>query len=225
MRRPPPRSLIVFDLDGTLIDSVPDLARAVGAFLGRHGFPGVAEGEMRGMMGDGAAELLGRCLAARQIALPQGRIAALAEEFLDLYDAWPHRNTRLYAGVAEHLPRLAAAGYTLAVCTNKRAALARAILDELGVGRHVSALAGAGSTPKLKPDPAPLRLILENLAKTPRDCVVVGDSANDIRMARAVGASSIGCRYGYLKHPGELDGADAVIDRFDALPQALDSLR
>ena len=224
MRRSPPRSLIVFDLDGTLIDSVPDLALAVGAFLRRHSFPGVAESEMRGMMGDGAVELLGRCFAARQIALPQGRIVALADEFLDVYDAWPHRLTRLYAGVAEHLPRLAASGYTLAVCTNTRAGLARAILDDLGVGRHVSELAGAGSTPKLKPDPAPLRLIFENLGKTPGDCVVVGDSANDVSLARAVGALSIGCRYGYLKHPGELDGADAVIDRFDLLPLALESL-
>lgn len=224
MRRPLPRSLIVFDLDGTLIDSVPDLTAAVNEFLGRHGYPGVVEGELRRMMGDGAAELLARSLAARQIAMPQGRVLELADDFLCFYDTYPHERTRLYPSVAECLQQLETRGYSLAVCTNKRTALAHSVLDQLGIRRYMATLAGADSTPWLKPHPAPLQLILDTLNRTASDCVVVGDSSNDIRIAQAVGAASIGCRYGYLKHPSELDDANAVIDHFEDLTQTIERL-
>jgi phosphoglycolate phosphatase len=185
--------LVVFDLDGTLVDSSRDLATATNAALAAvaPGVPPLSLAVVRSFVGEGAGVLIARSLA-------QAGIRKTAEEvlptFLDRYRRCLLDTTRLYPGVLETLDRLA--GRTLAVLTNKPGDMSRAILAGLGVAGRFARIYGGGDFPGRKPDPAGLLLLLDELGVGPEEAVLVGDSAVDVRTGRAAGVPTVGVTYG-----------------------------
>ena len=185
-------SAIMFDLDGTLIDSRADLATGVNLTRRDLGLPPLEAALIAGYVGEGVRTLLTR-------ALPEcpGRL----EEALELN----HRHycehlldeTRLYPGVAPALAHLRDAGFRLAVVTNKPRPFTDLILEGLGVAPLLSAVVGGGDCPRLKPDPAPLRLALEQSQTTPEGSWMVGDHFTDLEAGRRAGLHTCFCRYGF----------------------------
>jgi phosphoglycolate phosphatase len=215
-------SALLFDLDGTLVDSVPDLAAAVNALLAEHGRPPLDQAAVAGMVGDGTGKLVERALAATGgVDMP---LSAAVERFLALYEADPVELTRPYPEVPAVLERLGREGYRLALCTNKPERVTHAVLKGLGLDRFFPLTLGGDSLPLRKPDPAPLLFALERLGVGPAAAAMVGDHKNDVLAARAAGMPAIFARYGYgLDSLGELR-PEAVIDRFADLPAVLRAL-
>jgi len=208
--------VIVFDLDGTLIDSAPDLHAAAEQMLRNLGRPAVTLGQVTSFIGNGVPKLVERCLAATGgVPAPELQAKALAL-FRRFYDAAPVALTRPYPGVPEMLDRFAAAGFRLGVCTNKPRGPAEAILAALAIGRYVGAVVGGDTLTVIKPDPAPLRLCFERLEAGVAK-FYVGDSETDAATARAAGVPFLLFSGGYRKSPAEAMGAALVFDRFDEL--------
>jgi phosphoglycolate phosphatase len=210
---------ILFDLDGTLVDSVPDLAAAVNGLLAELGRPALGLAQVTGMVGDGTTALVERALAASGAA--DTPLPAALDRFLALYEADPTRLTRPYAGVPAVLDQLAAAGWRLGVCTNKPERATRAVLAGLDLERFFTAVLGGDSGPTRKPDPGPLRAALGRLGSAPARAAMIGDHRNDVIAAHAAGMRVVFARYGYGAATLEGLTADAVIDHFAELPQAL----
>jgi phosphoglycolate phosphatase len=210
---------VLFDLDGTLVDSLGDLAAAVNALLAELGRTPLGAAAIAGMIGDGVAALVERALAASGGPAAVGT-APLAR-FVALYEADPTRLTRPYPGVAPVLASLAGAGVPMAVCTNKPEEVTHKVLDGLDLGRFFAVVLGGDSLPVKKPDPRFLSAALDRLGAAPDDAVMVGDHRNDVLAARAAGITAIFARYGYgAASLGDLH-PDAVIERFAELPGAL----
>ena len=183
----------VFDLDGTLVDSAPDIHAALDRLMARRHLPGFARAEVVGMIGDGVRVLLERAHAARGIALDE----ASFEHFMADYEANAAVLTQPFAGIPELLGALSDAGWRLAVCTNKPEAAARVLLSGLGLDRHFSALGGGDSFPMRKPDPGHLRATLAAAGAAPEQAVMIGDHANDMLAARGAGVRAIFAGWGY----------------------------
>jgi len=192
MPDPAPRCA-VFDLDGTLVDSAPDIHAALDRLMARRRLPGFARAEVVGMIGDGVRVLLERACAARSIALDQAGF----DHFMADYEANAAVLTRPFAGIPELLGALGDAGWRLAVCTNKPEAAARVLLSGLGLDRHFSALGGGDSFPMRKPDPGHLRATLAAAGAAPEQAVMIGDHANDMLAARGAGVRAIFAGWGY----------------------------
>jgi phosphoglycolate phosphatase len=210
-----PRRLIVFDLDGTLVDSARDLAAAVNDMLARLA-PGTAPlslQEVRGFIGEGARLLVSRSLAHR--GLTRSPDDAL-ELFLDCYRARMLETTRPYPGVLEALDALS--GHALAILTNKPGDLTRAIVDGLGLTPRFARIYGSGDVPR-KPDPAGLRRLMADTHTTAADTVMIGDSAVDVKAARAAGVRAIGVTYGFAPDSLHAHPPDALVDDLRALPR------
>ena len=184
---------LLFDLDGTLVDSVADLSAALNHLMQSRALPRFSESETATMVGDGAAVLIERAFAARShtpdpAALP---------EFLADYGANFAVQTRLYPGVAATLHKLVADGWRLAVCTNKPEAPARSLLAALGVAQMFAAIGGGDSFPVRKPDPAHLLATLAAAGGCRQRAVMAGDHANDVAAARGAGIPCIFAMWGY----------------------------
>jgi phosphoglycolate phosphatase len=214
-------AVVVLDLDGTLIDSAADLRTAVNAVLANAGrapldLPAVAR-----MIGDGPAKLVERAFAATGAPAPPEALPALTEALLAVYlDAGAAHATRPFPGVPETLERLAAAGCRLAVCTNKSQGATEEVLRRLGLDRLFGAIVG-GDRPARKPDPAHVLAALALLDASPAEAVMVGDSLNDVRAGRAAGLPVVAVSWGYGPVPAAELGADALIDRFADVPEAV----
>lgn len=183
----------VFDLDGTLVDSAPDIHAALDRLMARRHLPGFARAEVVGMIGDGVRVLLERAHAARGITLDE----ASFDHFMVDYEANAAVLTQPFAGIPELLGALSDAGWRLAVCTNKPEAAARVLLSGLGLDRHFSALGGGDSFPMRKPDPGHLRATLMAAGAAPERAVMIGDHANDMLAARGAGIRAIFAGWGY----------------------------
>jgi len=205
--------LIIFDLDGTLTDSLADLTDAVNQMLLRFGRSRLTQQEVRKLVGEGARRLVEK-------ALP-GAAAAEIEEALGIFLAYNEQHiadrTVLYPGVRETLPLLVRAGRSLAVVSNKNEALCRKLLDTLGIGHHFAAVLGADSLPERKPSPLPLLHLMERFGAGPGETAIIGDSRNDILAGQGAGIIVVGCRYGYGEE-AELTAADFRIAAFAELP-------
>lgn len=215
----PPQALL-FDLDGTLVDSVPDLARCVNAALQAIGRPPVSEAQVRGWVGNGAARLLHRALTGcRDGEAPAAQHAAAMAVFDAHYGAEPCRDSRLYPWVARTLAALHARGLRLAVVTNKPERFVAPLLTALGVADRFDALVGGDSTARLKPDPLPVEMALAKLGCPACDALLVGDSRIDMAAGRAAGVATVAVRYGYDPDCDFLAaGALAVLDSLGELP-------
>ncbi len=186
--------LVVFDLDGTLVDSAGDLAAAVNATLQHFSpsTPPVPIEKVRAFVGDGAAMLVARTLAAAQVDVSK---EAALPIFLECYQARLLDTTALYPGVRESLDALG--DRTLAVLTNKPGAMSRRILEGLGVAGRFARICGAGDVPAKKPDPAGLHMLVRDAGIPPAAAVLVGDSAIDVRTGQAAGVRTVGVTYGF----------------------------
>jgi phosphoglycolate phosphatase len=212
---------LIFDLDGTLVDSAPDLATALNGLLAELGKPPLSERTVRAMVGDGAGALAQRGLAASGLApsgLAEADQPAALQRFLALYRDCLIDQTRAYPEVEATLERLQAEGHRLAVCTNKPVDPTRRILGALKLDRFFGAVIGGDSLPRRKPDPAPLLAAIEGLGGSATAAAMIGDSANDVLCARAAAVTAILIPSDY-GNPAK--GADLQLTRFAELPGAL----
>ncbi|MEE8499109.1 MAG: HAD family hydrolase [Kiloniellales bacterium] len=216
--------VLICDLDGTLIDSLPDLAAAVGELLAGEGRPPLAPEAIGAMVGDGVAKLIERALAATGGAPAPDELAALVRRYLPIYEARMTELTRPYPGAIEALRALKGAGWRLAVCTNKPERLSRAILAALGFEGLIEALAGGDSFPVKKPDPGHPLGLLARMHAQPGSAVMLGDGQNDVLAARRANLPVIAIAHGYGAVPALDLGADLVIETFSELPGALAAL-
>lgn len=214
---------VVFDLDGTLIDSVPDLRAALNRMLADLDRPSLVDDEVKTMVGDGVHVLVERALAARGGGLTGDAFEAAFRRFLADYEANASVETRPFPGAEAALARLKQGGAGLGICTNKPQAATEAVLAALDLAPHVDAVVGGDAVPGggRKPDARHLLTVLEKLAVAPADAVLVGDSAADIGCARAARVPAIAVSFGYPKMPVAELGADLVIDAFTELDAAL----
>ncbi|HEY8124812.1 MAG TPA: phosphoglycolate phosphatase [Methylocystis sp.] len=216
--------VLVFDLDGTLADTAHDLIGALNVLLRREGLPPLALESARPLVGAGARALIERGFARQGAPLDPARAEALVRDFLVHYEAHIADASRLFPGALAALDRFKAAGFRLAVCTNKPEGLARLLLQKLSAADRFSAICGRGSFPMHKPDPRTLRLTIEAARGDPRRAVMVGDSRTDIDTARAAGTPSVAVDFGYTDMPVAAFSPDRVISHFDELWDAVASL-
>jgi phosphoglycolate phosphatase len=211
---------IVFDLDGTLVDTAPDLTNALNDVLTRRGHAPVSAEAIRSYVGRGARVMIEETL--RGIGA-DGDVDRMLAEFLIHYEANIAAESRPYAGAVAALETLSAEGATLAVCTNKREYLSRKLLQELDLTRYFAGLAGRDTFPVSKPNPAHLIGAIE-LAGGPRTAVMVGDSDIDIMTAKAANVPIVLARFGYGPAPKDGPRPDAAIDHFEELLPHLHTL-
>jgi phosphoglycolate phosphatase len=213
--------LVVFDLDGTLIDASCDLAAAVNAAIGTLA-PGAAPlplETVRRFIGDGARMLVARGLERAGLGLAVEEVLPV---FLDRYHERLLETTRLYPGVEEALELLR--DRRLAVLTNKPGDLSRAILSGLGVAERFERVWGGGDFPGRKPDPAGLRILMDELGAAPGETLMVGDSAVDVRTGRAAGVRTVGVTYGLSPESLAEEPPDHLIGDLRELTDLLDLL-
>lgn len=211
-----PLKAIVFDLDGTLVDSARDLMNATNALLAEEGLRQVSLGEVKSMIGDGAAKLVERALTATGGDL--ARLPECVARFLAIYEAHASRHTQAYPGVPQTLERLRRLGLSLAVVTNKPFAATLDILDALELRAFFDAVIGGDTLPERKPHPAPILAALEQLGVAPEAALMVGDNYHDVQAAHAAGLRAFAVTYGYSHKPHAELGADGLID---AMPELL----
>jgi phosphoglycolate phosphatase len=217
----PRRRAVCLDLDGTLIDSAPDLAAALNRRLAAHGLAPHPLAAVKRMIGDGARVLLTRGFAAHGITLDDAALSAEVAAFIPDYDAHSLDETRPFPGVIETLDSLARAGFTLAIVTNKPEGPTHTILRALGLDARFATVAGGDSFPVRKPDPGHLLGALARIEVAPADAVMVGDHRNDLLAARGAGVAAIYAAFGYGEEDHRAFGAAAAIDAFAALPDAI----
>jgi phosphoglycolate phosphatase len=215
---------VVFDLDGTLVDTLPDLHAAVARLLTEDGLSVPSAAEVRRMIGDGARKLVERSLTWSRGEPSAAELEAAHDRFLAIYNAAPCAESRLFANVEAALGRLAASGSPLGVCTNKPQRPTDRILSELGIIERFGAVVGGDAVARRKPHPDHLRLVLDRLGAAPAATVMVGDSKNDLAAARGCGLACILVDFGYSAEPVESLGADRIISDFAELEDALASL-
>ncbi|MCC5810062.1 MAG: phosphoglycolate phosphatase [Ectothiorhodospiraceae bacterium] len=216
---------LLFDLDGTLIDSAPDLADAVDRMLEQLGRAPAGEAQVRRWVGNGAQKLVMRALTGDMHGDPDPELTQRALAlFLESYRRQLSLRSRLYPGVREGLDRLLADGYRLACVTNKPEALARPLLEELGLGCDLPVIVGGDTTAEKKPSALPLQFAMGRLGSTTSNTMMVGDSRNDVEAARNAGVPVVCVPYGY-NHGGDIREAapDAVVNDFLALHHLLRS--
>lgn len=210
---------VVFDLDGTLVDTAPDLVATLNTILSGVGLPPVEFAAARNMVGGGARMMLERGLAADARSFPPAEVDRLVKDFIAHYAEHIADNSRPFAGVEAALEDLASRGFQLAVCTNKLEWLARRLLDRLGLTRHLSAICGPDTFGVSKPDRNILLGTIGRAAGAPRRSVMVGDSGTDIATARAAMIPIIAVDFGYSETPVAHLGPDRVVGSFAELPE------
>jgi phosphoglycolate phosphatase len=211
-----PTALVIFDLDGTLIDSAPDLAVAINAMLADCGCAPLPVADVRRMVGDGVAMLVARALAARDCRPPQP--AEAERSFMRHYESGATSLTTVFPGAAQALQALSAAGVPLAVATNKPARIATGILVDLGLAEYFARVIGGDSLPFRKPDPRVVLALLEEFAARPESSLLVGDSEVDAATASAAGVPFVLMKHGYRRGPAEAIPCRAALESFAELP-------
>jgi phosphoglycolate phosphatase len=207
---------IIFDLDGTLVDSAEDLRAALNKLLRELKLRPIEANEIKGMIGDGVLKLVERALAATN-GDPEQR-DFLLPRFLALYQANPAALTRCYPGVLETLDALRRKGFRLAVVTNKPVFATKKVLEALSLAEFFPVVVGGDSLPQRKPDPAQLIEAAQQLGVNVDQTLMVGDNIHDVEAAHAAGMRCIAVSYGYHHRPPSEFNADRLIDRFDELP-------
>jgi phosphoglycolate phosphatase len=208
---------IVFDLDGTLVDTAPDLVRALNRVMDMEGLPHLKLKSARTMVGQGARILIERAALQANVVFNPDKLDALTHAFIDVYRSDIARESRIYPNVEAALDMLAGLGAKLAVCTNKRTDLSIQLLEALGIAERFSAIVGADAVTNRKPHPDHLRTAVLRAGGEVRRAVMVGDTIADVGAARAAGAPVIVVGFGYSDIGAETLGADALIHSFSEL--------
>lgn len=215
---------ILFDLDGTLVDTAPDLWATLNAVLEEEGVAPIPFDRIRHLIGQGALVMIERGLAEHSVPADRDRVLAMHERFLEHYAANIAADSRPFPGVEAALDRLAGAGHTLAVCTNKYEGLSVQLLDALGLAGRFAAICGPDTFGVRKPDPNHIWLTVDRAGGERTRAVMVGDSATDINAARAADTPVIAVPFGYTDTPVAELGPDRIIDRFDDIDAAIAEL-
>jgi len=213
--------IVVFDLDGTLVDTAPDLVATLNIVFAGIGLPNVPYSQARNMVGGGARKMIEQGLAAEGRGLSAPELDQLVRDFIHHYAAHIADRSRPFPGLEAALAQLAQLGYRLAVCTNKLEWLARKLLDALALSSQFAAIYGQDSFRLQKPDPRFLIRTIEEAGGQPRRAVMVGDSISDVAMAKAAGIPVIAVDYGYTDTPAAELGGDLVISSLATLPAAV----
>jgi phosphoglycolate phosphatase len=212
---------VIFDLDGTLVDTAPDLTAALNAVLTRAGRAAVPIDDVRHMVGRGARFLIEKAMAASGPPVDAADVNDMMLHFLEYYDANIAVASRPFERAEAVVRQLSARGHRLGVCTNKPEALTLKLLGELKLRDLFPVILGADSRPYRKPDPRHLLDTIAGLGGRKESAVLVGDSETDVNTARAAGVPVIAVSFGYTETPVHQLGADIVIDHFDELDRAL----
>ncbi|MDO9561644.1 MAG: HAD family hydrolase [Bradyrhizobium sp.] len=216
----PPR-IVVFDLDGTLVDTAPDLISALNYVLDREGLPPVPLQVARNMIGQGARRLIERGLELEGRAASVADITRLTSDFIDYYAANIAVASRPFEGLEGSLDELAARGFRFAVCTNKLEWLSKLLLDQLGLSSRFAAICGADTFGVSKPDPVILRETVARAGGLIAGAIMVGDAGPDIGVARRAGIPVIGVEFGYTEVPIADLKPDLLIGHMRDLPDAV----
>jgi phosphoglycolate phosphatase len=215
------RRTIVFDLDGTLIDTAPDLIAALNVVFEREGIAAVEYAEARLAIGGGAKAMIARALAATGRDVLPARLEKMFKDFIAHYSAHISDSSRPFPGLEDVLNRLSGDGFGLAVCTNKLEALSRQLLHALGLAERFAAICGQDTFGVQKPDPIVLHRTIEAAGGAVETAIMIGDSATDVLTARAAGVPIIGVDFGYTERPIAEFRPDCVISKFAELPDAI----
>ncbi|MDB5606573.1 MAG: phosphoglycolate phosphatase, bacterial [Bradyrhizobium sp.] len=215
---------VVFDLDGTLVDTAPDLINALNFVLDREGLPPVPLHSARTMIGAGARRLIERGLELEGRAASLEDITRLTSDFIDYYAAHIADASRPFDGLERTLDDLQASGYRFAVCTNKLEWLSKLLLDQLGLSSRFSAICGADTFGVSKPDPAILQQTVTRAGGQLSSAIMVGDAGPDVGVARRAGIPVIGVEFGYSEVPIADLKPDRLISHMRDLPAAVESL-
>ncbi len=210
-------SAVIFDLDGTLVDTAPDLTLALNHVLGEAGRASVQTAGVRHMVGHGARALIVKGLQDTGVPLDDAKIDAMFEDFIEFYGKNIAVGSRPFPGAIEYLKRLADAGIKLGLCTNKPQGLTETLTDALDLTRYFDVIAGGDRFAARKPDPLHVTGTLELLGATAKETLFIGDSETDLKAARAAGVPIALVSFGYSRDPVDSLSPDAVIDSFEDL--------
>lgn len=220
-----PPAPLLFDFDGTLIDSAPDIRTAANQMLDTLGLAPLTLAQIHGFVGDGARALVARCLqaaggtASDTPAAEDDALARLTARYMAIYSAIRPDPSCVYPCVDATLETLRRRGHPLALVTNKPEGATHEVLDAVGLARHFTVVVGGDTLPQRKPHPAPLLEALRRLGQPPTHAVMVGDGPNDVAAGRAAGLRVIAVSHGYAHGPVEALGADHVVATFpDLIP-------
>jgi phosphoglycolate phosphatase len=215
---------IAFDLDGTLVETAPDLIGTLNRMLAARDLPRIPVEAASHLVGHGALALLRHGFMEAGAAWDETQAPAMLEEFITDYTAHIADFSRPYPGVVETLDRLAARGAILCVATNKRSDMSDRLIEALGLTRHFAVIAGPDRVSARKPDGAHVREAVTMAGGDPARAIMVGDGAPDTQAAKAAGVPSVVVTFGYTPIPAAELGGDVLIDRFDQLEAAVDDL-
>ncbi|MGZ5843243.1 MAG: HAD family hydrolase [Xanthobacteraceae bacterium] len=215
---------IVFDLDGTLIDTAPDLVDTLNVVFAREGLPPVPYETARNLIGGGARMMIARGIEAEGRTVTPAELERLFQDFLAHYSEHIADRSQPFPGLIDALDAMAANDWRFAVCTNKLEYLSVLLLKQLGLAHRFAAICGQDTFGVQKPDPEVLRRTIDAAGGTLRSAIMIGDSLTDIRTARAAGIPVIAVDFGYTDRPVSELGPDRIISRFAELPSAVAEL-
>jgi phosphoglycolate phosphatase len=216
--------MVVFDLDGTLVDTAPDLINALNYVLSREGLPAVPVDSARKAIGAGARRLIERGLELEGRSVGPDDLTRLTHDFIDHYSAHIADSSRPFEGLEGALDDLFARGYRFAVCTNKLEWLSKLLLEQLGLSSRFSAICGADTFGVSKPDPVILQQTIARAGGHLSSAIMVGDAGPDIGVARRAGIPVIGVEFGYTDVPIADLKPDRLIGHMRELPAAVENL-
>ena len=215
---------IVFDLDGTLVDTAPDLISTLNLVLAGEGLAAVPYNDARQMIGGGARRMIERAVSAEGRDVPRAELDRMFAVFIDHYSAHIADRSRPFPHLDSILQQLAGEGFRLAVCTNKLEWLSVRLLDKLNLSRHFAAICGQDTFGIQKPDPQMLRLTIRRAGGEVERAIMIGDSLTDVRTARAANVPVIAVDFGYSEVAPTALHADRLIGTLTELPEAIASL-
>ena len=216
--------LLVLDLDGTLVDTAADLIATLNIILANEGLRPMTRDDAGALLGAGARAMIERGFRLNGAPLDTPTLDRLFAAYIPLYESRIAEESRPFPGALEALDRFAAAGWRLAVCTNKLESLSRRLLDELDLGARFAAVCGGDTFPVRKPDAGHLLGTIARAGGDPARTVMVGDSATDVNAAKNARVPVVGVTFGYTDAPVATFGPDAVIDHFDDLWAAVSAI-
>jgi len=215
---------LVFDLDGTLIDTAPDLIDTLNVLFAREGLPPVPYETARNLIGGGARAMIARGIEADGRTVTPEKFEQMFADFIAHYSEHIADRSRPFPGLADTLDELANSGFRFAVCTNKLERLTLRLLDALALTHRFAAICGQDTFGMQKPDPEVLRRTIAAAGGSPQRAVMIGDSQTDIRTARAAGVPIIAVDFGYSERPVSDFAPDRIISHFAQLPGAISAI-
>lgn len=218
-------STVIFDLDGTLVDSAGDIAESLNQLLATRCLSPFSLEEVIDFIGDGISALIKRALSARGCHPNADELSTLLSMFRTIYGGRLTKLTKTYTGVVELVSGLSSNGIALGVCTNKEENLAQGIIDGLSLRDRFAVVVGGMPARPRKPSPLPLLETLSRLGANPQDAIMVGDSSADVHCARNAGVAFVGVTFGYSRTPITSLGARIAIDSYSDFGAACDALR